>query len=164
MNVTDIIKYGNLTLLGSVKRIPEDEWITPDVCGWWSVKDIMAHMTSFELWHMEVLETFLGGEEGAYTREMAQGGEKFNQIQVARRSEMRVSEVLEEYKVAHSRLMEFAGRIPAETFRKNGTIPWYGIEYCLDDFIVYSNYAHKREHSAQINVFKDKLKAAKKLK
>lgn len=161
MNVMDILKYGNLTLLGSVKQIPEPEWKTPDVCGWWSVKDIMAHMTSFELWHVEVLETILGIEAGTYMQEMSQGGEKFNQIQVARRTDMSVSDLLEEYTEAHSRLMELSGRIPGETYRQNGTIPWYGSEYCLDDFIVYSNYAHKREHSAQVNVFKDKLEAAK---
>jgi hypothetical protein len=40
---------------------------------------------------------------------------------------------------------------------KPGTLPWYGPEYALDDFIVYSYYGHKREHSAQINVFRDQL-------
>lgn len=158
MNVLDILKYGNLTLLGSVKQIPEQEWSTPDVCGWWSVKDIFAHMTSFELWHAEVLETILGFEAGDYMREMSQGGENFNQIQVARRADMSVSDLLEEYTGAHNKLMELAGRVPGDTYRQNGTIPWYGNEYCLDDFLVYSNYAHKREHSAQVNVFKDKIK------
>jgi hypothetical protein len=32
------------------------------------------------------------------------------------------------------------------------------MEYSLDDYIVYSSYGHKREHGAQINVFKDTLK------
>lgn len=163
MNVLDILKYGNLTLLGSVRDVPEEEWYTADVCGWWSVKDILAHMTSFELWHGDVLDTFLGAEVGTYMLSMAGGGEKFNQVQVARRSEMNVKDVLEEYKDAHGRLMQLAAQVPAETYPQNGTIPWYGTEYCLDDFLVYSNYAHKREHSAQVNVFKDKLKAEGKI-
>ncbi|MCK4898453.1 MAG: maleylpyruvate isomerase N-terminal domain-containing protein [Anaerolineales bacterium] len=158
MNVLDILKYGDLTLLGAVKGIPEDEWKTPDVCGWWSVKDIMAHMISFELLHADVLDTFLGAEPGAYMQGMAQGGEKFNQEQVTRRKDVPVSAVLEEYQESHTRVMVLARRIPDETYRQNGIIPWYGAEYCLDDFIVYSNYAHKREHSAQVNIFRDKLK------
>jgi hypothetical protein len=51
-------------------------------------------------------------------------------------------------------------RIDAETLRRPGTLPWYGDAYALDDYIVYQYYGHKREHTAQINVFKDALKAA----
>ena len=76
---------------------------------------------------------------------------------------MPVSAVLEEYQESHTRVMVLARRIPDETYRQNGIIPWYGAEYCLDDFIVYSNYAHKREHSAQVNIFRDKLKQTGKL-
>jgi len=34
--------------------------------------------------------------------------------------------------------------------REVGTIRWYGPTYALDDLIVYVNYAHKREHCAQM--------------
>lgn len=157
VNVLDILKYGDLTLLGSVKDLPEGDWKMPGVCGWWSVKEIIAHMTSFEFLLADVLNTFLGGEPGSYMQEMAQGGDIFNENQVGRRQEMSVSEVLDEYKKAHARIMELAARIPSETYTQNGSIPWYGLEYCLDDYIVYTNYAHKREHSAQIGVYRDQL-------
>ncbi len=49
------------------------------------------------------------------------------------------------------------GRIPSETLRQNGTLPWYGMAYALDDFLVYAYYGHKREHSAQIAAFRDRL-------
>ena len=54
--------------------------------------------------------------------------------------------------------MELIGRIPAETLRQSGTIPWYGAEYALDDLIVYLYYGHKREHAAQIAAFRDRMK------
>ena len=57
-----------------------------------------------------------------------------------------------------ARVIELAAKIPAEKFRENGTIAWYGPDYCLDDFIVYTNYAHKREHAAQIDVFGDRYR------
>jgi hypothetical protein len=47
MNVLDILKYGNLTLLKSVEDLPEEKWEVGGVCGVWSVKDIMAHLSSF---------------------------------------------------------------------------------------------------------------------
>jgi hypothetical protein len=54
--------------------------------------------------------------------------------------------------------VKLAKQISPEKWRENGTLPWYGMEYALDDYIVYTFYAHKREHAAQIGVFKDALK------
>jgi hypothetical protein len=68
-----------------------------------------------------------------------------------------VADVLAEYNDTHAQTMALARRIPAETYGQNGTLPWYGAEYDLDDFIVYSFYGHKREHSAQIAGFCDQL-------
>jgi hypothetical protein len=53
--------------------------------------------------------------------------------------------------------MELITQIPPQTLRQPGTIPWYGAEYALDDLLVYMYYGHKREHSAQVGVFRDQL-------
>ena len=42
------------------------------------------------------------------------------------------------------------GGIPETERSRPGTLPWYGDEYALDDFIVYTSYGHKREHGPQI--------------
>jgi uncharacterized damage-inducible protein DinB len=157
MNVSDILKYGNLTLLQSVDGLPETNWVVAGVCGVWSVKDILAHMTSYEHLLAEVLDTYLGAEFGPTMSGMAQTGDEWNDIQVERRQGMSVADVLAEYGEAHQKVMALAAQIPAQTYRENGTMPWYGAGYCLDDFIVYTNYAHKREHSAQIMVYRDQL-------
>ena len=46
----------------------------------------------------------------------------------------------------------------AKCKRNKRSFPWYGKEYALDDFIVYTFYGHKREHSAQIAAFRDLLR------
>jgi hypothetical protein len=157
MNVLDILKYGNLTLLKSVEGLAEENWEVEGVCGWWSVKDIMAHLASYELMLAEALDTFLGAEFGPTMREMAEMGGKWNDAQVERRKDKTEAEVMAEYDAVHARVMELAARIPGERYSENGAIPWYGPEYCLDDFIVYSSYGHKREHSAQIMVYRDQI-------
>jgi hypothetical protein len=45
-------------------------------------------------------------------------------------------------------------RNPAEI----GLLPWYSAEYDLEDYITYAFYGHKREHCAQIAVYRDTLK------
>jgi hypothetical protein len=54
--------------------------------------------------------------------------------------------------------MALISEFPAEQLRQPGSLPWYGPAYAIDDLIVYQYYGHKREHTAQINVFKDLLK------
>ena len=157
MNVLDILKYGNLTLLGSVEGLAEPDWEVGGVCGVWSVKDIMAHLASYEHMLAEVLDTFLGAEFGLTLNERARLGNAWNDIQVERRRDKTMSDVLAEYHEVHGRVIELAAQIPDEKYRENGTIPWYGPEYCLDDLIVYTSYGHKREHSAQIMVYRDQL-------
>ena len=156
MHAVHVLKYGNLTLLKALDGIPGDQWETEGVCGWWSVKNIIAHLASFEHILDEVLATFQGGGPTPYMQAWAKGN--FNDVQVAERQDMSWKETLEEYEQMHARNMQRAAQIPLETWRETGAIPWYGEEYDLEDFIGYQYYGHKREHSAQINVFKDRFK------
>ena len=158
MNAQDILKYGQNTVLGTVEGFPSSDWETPGVCGVWSTKDVLAHLASYE----QVLTDVLGGYAGA-TRKGAldiylEQGPEFNDIQVAQRKGKTIGEVLDELNSAHTRNMSLVSQIPGETLRQAGTLPWYGAEYALDDYIVYAFYGHKREHSAQIAAFLDRLK------
>jgi hypothetical protein len=54
--------------------------------------------------------------------------------------------------------MNILPKIPADILHRPGVLPWYGKEYDLEDFIVYTFYGHKREHCAQIAAYRDQLK------
>jgi len=158
MNASDILKYGDSFLQGALSGIPDSEWETEDVCGWWSAKNIVAHLASFEHMLCEVLTGFLGGGPTPTLDAHNADPQRFNDVEVDRRKGLSPSETLAEYNAAHARNMELIGQIPPEKLREPGTLPWYGMEYALDDFIVYTYYGHKREHGAQINLFKDTLR------
>ena len=61
MNAVDILKYGHLTVLQTLDGFSESAWDTPGACGVWSVKDVIAHLASYEQVLVDVLTTFLGG-------------------------------------------------------------------------------------------------------
>ncbi len=63
--------------------------------------------------------------------------------------------VLADYDAAQSRSRDLLGQIPAARRREAGILPWYGIEYDLEDLLAYQYYGHKREHTAQIDVYSD---------
>ncbi len=178
MNATDILKYGQLTVLQTIEGFPESEWETPGACGVWSVKDIIAHLASYEHVLAEVLSTFVGagvvpggvGElvsaragstaqaPGHYLSKYTDPNGNFNDSEVAARKEKTIRDVLGEFNDTHAQVMSMVVQIQPETLRQSGTIPWYGAAYALDDFIVYAFYGHKREHSAQIAAFRDHLR------
>lgn len=157
MNAVDVLKYGHQTVLQTIAELPEAGWKTPGACGIWSIQDIIAHLASFEHVLEEVLTTFLDGGTTAYLDQFKDPSGQFNDIQVALRKDQSVAETLAEYNDSYARVMTLVTQIPAEILRQPGTLPWYGTEYALDDFIVYTYYGHKREHSAQIAVFRDRL-------
>jgi hypothetical protein len=158
MNPVDVLKYGHQTALRTLDSVPQTEWNTPGVCGVWSVKDIVAHLASYEHMLVDVLNSFLDGGPTPYLEKMgALGPLGFNDAEVAARQDKSTEDVLVEFNDTHNQTMVLAARIPAEIYRQNGTLPWYGPEYDLDDFIVYTFYGHKREHSAQIAIFGEGL-------
>ena len=162
MNAADILKYGHLTVLEAIEGLPEADWETAGVCGVWSVKDIIAHLASFEYLLVDALNTLLAdGPAPMLEKYGAIGPEEFNNVEVAARQDKSVADTLAEYNEVQAQTMQLLDQIPVDARQQTGTLPWYGDEYALDDLIVYSFYGHKREHSAQINVFRDSLQSVK---
>jgi hypothetical protein len=158
MNATDILKYGQLTVLQTIDGFPETAWETPGACGIWSVKDIIAHLASYEQVLVDILSTFTGGGPTPALNAYIEQGGQFNDSEVNRRKEQSAQDVLAELGDLHSQVMSMIVNIPPETLSRDGTLPWYGMNYALDDVIVYMYYGHKREHSAQIAAFRDHLR------
>jgi hypothetical protein len=157
MNANDVLRYGHLTLLATLDALPAGQAEAPGVCGVWSAKDVVAHLASYELLLAELLEAFVAGRQQAFVSPMDAA---FNDEQVARRRSLSLAEARDEYERAYGRVSELIGQVPAEQRRQAGELPWYGAEYDLEDYLVYAFYGHKREHSAQIAAFCDRLRPA----
>jgi uncharacterized damage-inducible protein DinB len=164
MNATDILKYGQGTVFQTIEGFPESEWETSGACGVWSVKDIIAHLTSYEHVLAEVLTAFVTdgssttSAPNSYLSKFTDPNGNFNDSEVAARKEKTIRDVLGEFNDTQAQVMSMIAQIPPETLRQVGTLPWYGSAYSLDDFLVYAFYGHKREHSAQIAAFRDHLR------
>lgn len=157
MNTSDVLKYGHLTVLQAVDGLAETDWTTAGVCGVWSVKEIVAHLASFEQMLVDLLRSLLGSSDTPTLDRFRQAGVAFNDDEVARRGDRTAGQVLDEYNRAYEEAAGLLPQVPLEVRRRNGVLPWYGPEYDLEDFIVYTFYGHKREHCAQIAVYRDRL-------
>ena len=157
MNTKDILKYGQGTVFQTIEGFPESAWEKGGACGVWSVKDILAHLASYEEVLVDILSSFVGKHATPYLDKYIEPGGQFNDSEVEKRRARTVKEILDEFNDAHAQVMSLAAQISPEQFRQVGTLPWYGMDYSLDDVIVYMYYGHKREHSAQIAAFRDRL-------
>lgn len=159
MNSLDILKYGHITLLRSVEGFPDSAWEQGGACGVWSSKDIIAHLASYEHLLIDIFNSVLhSGITPTLNELFAAGFDGFNDAQVERYRAKSVAETLQAYVDGYEQAGALAAQVPLETWRTNGVLGWYGAEYDLEDYIVYTFYGHKREHSAQINMFRDNLK------
>jgi hypothetical protein len=158
MNADDILKYGHDFVMRHLAHFPEGEWETPNVCGWWSTKQIIAHLASFEHLLVDVLNAQLGAEPRPTLQRMFEiGPARLNDVEVAERDGWTAQETMADYRETCEQTMALLGRIPLSARRRAGALPWYGAEYDLEDYIVYTFYGHKREHTAQVNVFLDRV-------
>lgn len=161
MNADDVLMYANKKVLANIENLPEEEWNTQGVCGWWSVRDIIGHLASYELLFVDAVNSIIDAGVDMPTQErfVTLGGKKFNHEQVAKRQNLKPREVLAEYTETQAKVRELVKLVPVETRRRRGLIPWFRNEYDLEDFISIANYGHKREHCAQIAVFRDTLES-----
>jgi hypothetical protein len=162
MHAADILKYGHQTITQAVEGLPEPDWNISGACGLWSVREIIAHLASFEHLLIEVLQSVLDKNTPTpLLQKYAEEGLAFNDNQVALRQEQTVAQTWGEYEKTCLKTLELIGRIPSENHRQAGLLAWYGREYDLEDFLVYTYYGHKREHGAQTNAFRDILNQQK---
>lgn len=157
MNTGDVLKYGHLTVLQAVDGLGETDWYTPGVCGVWSVKEIVAHLASFEQVLVDLFKSLLGNSDTPTLDRFRQAGVSFNDDEVTLRRDRTAGQVMAEYNRAYEEAAGLLPQVPPEVRRRNGVLPWYGPGYDLEDFIVYTFYGHKREHCAQIAVYRDRL-------
>jgi hypothetical protein len=147
MNPRDVLRYGQREIDSVIDRYDASDW-ERIALGVWTAKDLVGHLGAFEVRFLEIVQQFVGEEPATNLRDLP--GATFNDEAAAARTAWPVERVVAELRDAHAGIMARIDRIPAETWREAGTIPWYGPEYALEDFVVYNQYGHKREHAPQL--------------
>jgi len=147
VNPRDILTYGQRQIDELIDRFEPADWSTIAL-GTWTTKDLVGHLGAFEVRFVEILTVFLG--EPPATWLLDEPTETFNDDQAALRVAWSVEEIVTELRDAYARAIALVARVPADRWSEVGTIPWYGLEYSLDDLVVYLMYGHKREHAPQL--------------
>lgn len=158
MNAAELLEKGNLMVIQTVEGIPEDVWDTPGACGEWSIKDIIAHLTSYERMAVEVFNAVLSGKEPpastiAFLRQFDIG----HTGAVEALKYHTAQQVIDEYQDIQVQATSLFQQLPAALAQQRGAMPWYDRNASLADYVT-ELYEHTREHCRQIALFYDRIK------
>ncbi len=152
MDISEVLQNVNLQVVRALDGLAEKEWDIPGVCGDWSIKDIVAHLASYEHVIVDVLNTFQGGELTPTVERWIKSRPTFNTEEVGERKYATAQQVMDEYQGMQVEATSLIMQIPPEKVQQTGTISWYGQQHSLADFI-QQMCEHIREHVAQIGAF-----------
>jgi len=151
MNAAEMLDNVHLRTIRALDDLPELQWDIPGACGNWTVKEIVAHLTSYELALAEGLKAFLGQPSThMYISRLLEDGAKFNEEEVEKRRYETAQHVMDDYNDAQIQTMSLLEQIPAQKLQQK-----VADDRSLNDFII-SFYNHMNEHCDQIEKFRNR--------
>jgi hypothetical protein len=100
----------------SYAGLPDSCLMEPGVTGAWSVRDILAHVTTWEEEALKYLPVVLdGGKPPRYSQEHG-GIDAFNALMTERKKDLSLPEVLKQLDETHRQLIGYIRRAPEDQF------------------------------------------------
>ncbi len=103
-------------LQASYAGLSEAELTEPGVTGDWSVKDHLAHVTTWEEEALKYLPLILGGGKPPRYSTMFGGIDAFNAQVTEQKRSLTLAEVLRQLEETHRRILDYVQRAPEEQF------------------------------------------------
>ncbi len=154
MNTAAILEQNHMMVIQTVDDFPERQWDIPGACGDWSVKDTIAHLTSWEHLLVDLLNTLVDDAPTPYLDKFMKQRAEFNASEVAERQYHTAQQVIDEYNETQLQSSDLLAKIPAEKVTQAGTVPWNKDRSVAD--IINILCTHASEHCAQIKAFREK--------
>src|SRR5882762_10617000 len=98
----------------SYDGLSEAQFLEPGVTGAWSVRDIIAHVTTWDAEALTHLPSILEGKRPPRYSMTYGGIDAFNALMTKRKKSLSLSEVLRQLDDTHRRLVEVIERAPAD--------------------------------------------------
>ena len=141
MSVTETLDNSHLYAIQTLDDLNEVEWDMPNVVGEWSVKDVVAHLASYEHLLLEILQNFTGqASDNVYITAFRKGRE-------------------DDYQDTQTQTPSLLSQVPAAMVEKEGTIPVSDANPTGSLAKLVENIAvHTRIHCDQIRTFRQREK------
>jgi hypothetical protein len=134
--------------IDSFTGLTESQIVQAGVTGEWSVKDIIAHVNTWEEEALKYLPEILKGERLPRYSAMYGGIDAFNALMTAQKHNLTLSESMAKLYETHENLITFLEAIPDEEFRSGSRV---------QKRIQWDTYSHYPMHSQAIHAWRESL-------
>jgi len=137
-------------------EVGEERMLIPGAAGVWTVKDVIAHLTSYNRWFVNASEAYFRGEMPPRDGTEGMDAETLNQHFYQQNKDKPLAQVLAESRQVYQRLLELV-----EAHTEEFLIQPQHFEGVPGTFVVWEildgdNYGHSREHAYTIRQWLDK--------
>ena len=126
--------------------LPESEWTTRPVCGVWTMKDLVGHLTAWADVGGLAVEQAVEGQP--FNLEPISDFEQWNLNEAAKRTELPWQTVWEAYEAAYQKLLDGLDTLTDDALAETITTPW-GSNISLYRWIIIWPL-HEREHAIDV--------------
>jgi hypothetical protein len=123
--------------------------VEPGVAGHWSVKDILAHVTTWEEEALKYLPVILHGDRPPLYSSMYGGIDAFNAQMAEQKRGLDLDDILRQMDETHRRLIEYVQSAPDEQITR---------ETRFRRRLRLDSYSHYREHTKMIREWMERRK------
>lgn len=141
----------------SIVGLSEDDFLRPKAIDKWTLKDLIAHVASWDEEIVRVLQAFSMQSQPLYSYLISDrnGFAVWNEEQVAARRERTVNETMSEFEIARRDLIQVIEGLTDPVLNRSKMTSWgkpaTGFE------LVMTQVEHDREHMAQIRSYRKKI-------
>jgi len=149
------VRDAHTEFLATLAKIPDDVIVRERVMDWWSLKDILGHVT---VWYLVALEFIREYQRGDTPTPLGFGQSDdevsaYNKRQVVLRRDYALARVRAELDAAYRDLLAAIAKLNDADVRRQLPPPWDAGDN-LERLIAVNTYLHLPEHIAQIRKWK----------
>ncbi|NDJ87311.1 MAG: DinB family protein [Chloroflexi bacterium] len=136
-------------LVEAISGLSEDEMLQPGAVGYWSVKDVLAHLTAWESELITALVRIEQGKKGVPNIVTIDDIDEWNDQQYRGNSRRDLQVILEDFHGVAKHLVAAIEAQPDQVLDDNRRFPWMEGEPLA--YLVYENAIwHEQEHADEI--------------
>lgn len=136
-------------------EIPQERMTKSGATGYWSVKDVMTHLTSYARWYMNAAEAQLRGEMPPVDGTEQMPFEEKNLVYYEREKDKSLEQALSESQNVHERLLAALEQIPEPFLIEPQVFPDVPEPTAIWQMLRGDVYAHTRNHIGWIRDWLD---------
>ena len=142
--------------VSALTGLTPEQMLEPGAVGFWSVKDVLAHLIFWNVFPVEEIEGALNGETFPHPQET---DDEINARSVAKHRTSSLAAVREDFETTYEHILETVRELPDEAFKPDGRF-----EQALGDTVngalANNTYEHWPVHEAQIRAWIEQHRTA----